>query len=179
MNRSMIGRPRRTANFCASFSSINEAFAVVQKYLADNVFVYYPPVSRKCDSVDQSTDRTACVARTFRHPFRGLSCPWRLRILHWFGIILINSHASLISFYTVYSLCKSMHRTVSSVPIRFNTNTRIVTPLVYVCGEGTRLQYDLHTIIILTWGGYLRLAGRVGVQALLILYQHTNITLTH
>ena len=45
-----VGRPRRTANFCTTFSSINEAFAVVQKYLADNVFVYYPPDSWKCDS---------------------------------------------------------------------------------------------------------------------------------
>ena len=34
--------------------------------------------------------------------------------------------------YTVYSLCKSMHRTVMSVPIRFNTNTCIVTPLIYI-----------------------------------------------
>ena len=46
----------RKANFSATFSSISEAFAVVQKYLADNVFVYYPPVSRKGDTVDQSTD---------------------------------------------------------------------------------------------------------------------------
>ena len=50
------------ANFCATFSSINEAFDVVQKYLADNVFVYYPPVSWKCDSVDQST---ACMCSSY------------------------------------------------------------------------------------------------------------------
>ena len=42
------GRPRRTATFWAAFSSINKAFAVVQKYLAGDVFVcYYPPVARK------------------------------------------------------------------------------------------------------------------------------------
>ena len=45
------------ANFCATFSSINKALAVVQKYLAENVFVcYYCLVARKCDSVNQSTD---------------------------------------------------------------------------------------------------------------------------
>ena len=51
-----IGRPRRKANFCVTFSSINYAFAVVQKYLAGTVFVcYYHPVARN-HSVDQSTD---------------------------------------------------------------------------------------------------------------------------
>ena len=48
---------KKDGKLSATFSSINEAFAVVQKYLADNVFVcYYPPVSRKCNSVDLSKD---------------------------------------------------------------------------------------------------------------------------
>ena len=41
---------------CDNFFN-KRSFRQVQKYLVDNVFVcYYPPVSRKCNSVDQSTD---------------------------------------------------------------------------------------------------------------------------
>ena len=44
-----VGRPKRTVNFCTTFSSINKAFAIVQKYPAATVCVcYYPPGARKC-----------------------------------------------------------------------------------------------------------------------------------
>ena len=48
-----VGRSRTTSYIV----HINEAFAVVQKYLADNVFVcYYHPVAQKCDSVEDSVE---------------------------------------------------------------------------------------------------------------------------
>ena len=47
---------KKDGKLLCDISAISEAFAVVQKYLSDNVFVYYPPVPRKCYSVDQSTD---------------------------------------------------------------------------------------------------------------------------
>ena len=97
---------KKDGKLSATFSSINEAFAVVQKYLADNVFVcYYPPVSRKCDSVDQSTD--GMRSSNLPAPFQAL-----IRTPVLFNFIP----------------CISMRRTVTSIPIRFNTC--IVTPLV-------------------------------------------------
>ena len=57
-----VGRPRRTANFCASFSSINKAFVTVQKYPAATMSVSYYP--RRTDVPFLSTNQqTACVAR--------------------------------------------------------------------------------------------------------------------
>ena len=56
-----VGRPRRTANFCATFSSIKEAFAVVQKYLTGT----------DSDSVDQSTD--GGCSSNLPGPFQALS----------------------------------------------------------------------------------------------------------
>ena len=56
-----VGRPRRTVNFCAEFSSINKAFAIVPKYLADNVMFVIIPLS--LGSATLSTNqRTACLA---------------------------------------------------------------------------------------------------------------------
>ena len=58
-----VGRPRGTENFCATFSSINKAFAVVQKYLTDNVFVFYYPQSHG-SAILSTNQRTVFVART-------------------------------------------------------------------------------------------------------------------
>ena len=62
-----VGRPRRTANFCA-FSSIKEAFA--EKYLTGTVFVIIP-LSHGSDSVDQSTD--GGCSSNLPGPFQALS----------------------------------------------------------------------------------------------------------
>jgi hypothetical protein len=48
-----------------------QSFVVVHKYLAVNRFVcYYPPIARKCDSVDQSTDGSKLLA-----PFQASQYP--------------------------------------------------------------------------------------------------------
>ena len=70
------GRPRRTENFCTTFSSINKAFSV-QKYPATHycVCLILSPWSTEVPILS-TNQRTACVAQTCRYPFR-VSVPQR------------------------------------------------------------------------------------------------------
>ena len=70
--RATVGRPRRTVNFCAPFSSINKAFTVSRNtpWLLC-VFVIIPLSHGSAESVDQSTE-SVCRSNLLV-PFQGLS----------------------------------------------------------------------------------------------------------
>ena len=67
-----MGRNEQRAtmqDFCTIFSSINDAFSVVQKYLAGTVFVcYHTPVSRKGRFCRPSTDGVCSRLRRLSTP---------------------------------------------------------------------------------------------------------------
>ena len=59
----------------SDFSSINEAFAVVQKYLTGTALFFSLYPFRTELTILSTSQRTACVARICRHPFRRLNTP--------------------------------------------------------------------------------------------------------
>ena len=72
---SNVGRPRRTSNFCATFSSINEVFAVVQKIPCGYCVCLLLSLCCPEETILSTSQRTACVGRICWHPFRHLSTP--------------------------------------------------------------------------------------------------------